>query len=77
MLDCNSLQIPYNGFDDVSPKLGKLNAGKRSIHRDPSFAPIDLYQMEHVYYVAIYDDIHKDSFASCAPIIFLPEMVLK
>lgn len=64
-------------MDDLSSNLGKLKAGQRKVLRDPTFAPIDLYQMEHTYYVAVYDDVHKDSFSSCAPLLFLPELVLK
>ncbi|XP_065226507.1 uncharacterized protein Rsod [Planococcus citri] len=76
-LECNTLQLPYNDLGDMSSKLGHLKTGKKTIFRDPTFAPIDLYQNDHTYYVLVYDDIHKDSFSSCASISSLPEIALK
>lgn len=76
-LECNSLQLAYNDLGDMSSKLGKLRAGKKAIYRDPTLALIDLYQSDHTYYAAVYDDVHKDSFLSCAPIVLLPKVVLK
>lgn len=76
-LECNTLQLAYNDLGDMSSTLGHLKTGKKAIYRDPTFSPIDLYQNDHTYYVLIYDDVHKDTFSSCASIKLLPEVVLK
>lgn len=71
------MQLSHNGLNDLSPKIGELIAGRKNIHRYPTLAPFDLYQTEHTYFVAIYDDVHKDSFLTCAAIRFVPETILK